>query len=886
IWALDGGEKINTLYELSVEVTALVCTAPTINLTPAADLLEGGHCYTFFQFEADPGMLGQDPATIAGWDVTDGPGSIDGAGLYTVSLPNANTGPVTVEVTNSCGETDDYAFTLNLTTANPVFTNAEDAPDTACAGDVYSYDFDATDSDTCDTVLFASNTGTPVPMNPRSINSASGLFEWEPDPSEIGTTFQFEVWANDEGLAAKSDVMYLLEITVVSCVADDPEITLIHGLLDFEMVVGNPDPAGQELQIANTGTGTLNWELANDSNWLVPTETSGSAPPTSSLMLNINSAGRPVGSYRDTVFVTGNAFNSPQYAIVDLEITEVPVDDEYAVWVGSDSGIPGEDVVIPVTFKNTQELSMIVLPLQFWGLDKITNGITLTSVSYSGSRVDYIASKPVTIDNGTQTVLMGVFVFTEDLIPADSGLMANLHFSIDPTAAPGIVPIDSIFIAPSNSLAFGDDVGDPIYPDFSLGQIEILPPPMPCVELSDSSFTFTGYECGPDPDPQYFDILNCGDIPISWEIIGSGLLPTGSVSFDPSFGNDDHYGVEILVDIDCLPVGTYYDTACVILTDPDKVPPGFQACIEIEVIITEPPEMNIAGEVIDDGTTLPIAGATVELYDFFPSSMLATTTSAGDGTFDFGPYTGSYVVRAYKNGYYQNWVNVTAPDENVQVALTPTDTPPPTPEWVNLYCDWATFEDYPILAGDVVEAYDPTGVLCGQFFVTTEGAYGFLAVYRDDGETTPAVDEGCDPGDAITVKLNGFDMTPFLDSPVSWTTNGDNLEACFDGYIEKEICLHLDSAWNLISWNVDTEDDAIDVVLADIMHLVEVVLGFEQGAMTFDPDLLDFSTLDFTDHFHGYWVKVSDSVTFCLTGLPVDPATPIHLEDGWNLASY
>jgi hypothetical protein len=208
---------------------------------------------------------------------------------------------------------------------------------------------------------------------------------------------------------------------------------------------------------------------------------------------------------------------------------------------------------------------------------------------------------------------------------------------------------------------------------------------------------------------------------------------------------------------------------------------------------------------------------------------------------------------------------------------------------VNLYCGWATFEDYPILPGDVVEAFDQAGNLCGQYFVTDEGQYGFMPVYRDDSVTTPIFDEGCDPGEAIVVKLNGFDMTPFLDVPVFWTVFLDEWEACFDGFIEKEVCIELYSGWNLISWNVDTEVDDIEELLADIVDSIDVVLGFEQGAMTYDPDLLEFSTLDAADHFHGYWISIPDTIEtvwLCVTGMPVSPATPIHLEDTWNLVSY
>jgi hypothetical protein len=65
-----------------------------------------------------------------------------------------------------------------------------------------------------------------------------------------------------------------------------------------------------------------------------------------------------------------------------------------------------------------------------------------------------------------------------------------------------------------------------------------------------------------------------------------------------------------------------------------------------------------------------------------------------------------------------------------------------------------------------------------------------------------------------------------------------------------------------------------------------VVLGFESGAATFDPDLMEFSTLDFVDHLHGYWFRMDSPAELCVVGIQVDEQTPIMLESNWNLVSY
>jgi hypothetical protein len=99
-------------------------------------------------------------------------------------------------------------------------------------------------------------------------------------------------------------------------------------------------------------------------------------------------------------------------------------------------------------------------------------------------------------------------------------------------------------------------------------------------------------------------------------------------------------------------------------------------------------------------------------------------------------------------------------------------------------------------------------------------------------------------------------------------------------------CLALHEGWNLISWNVDTPDDDIETIIKDIKGCIDVVLGFEQGAASYDPNLAQFSTLAALDHLHGYWFRMECDTVLCVTGPKVAPNTPIDLEQNWNLVSY
>jgi hypothetical protein len=107
--------------------------------------------------------------------------------------------------------------------------------------------------------------------------------------------------------------------------------------------------------------------------------------------------------------------------------------------------------------------------------------------------------------------------------------------------------------------------------------------------------------------------------------------------------------------------------------------------------------------------------------------------------------------------------------------------PIPTNEWVNFFSTSSSFNDEPIQAGSVVDAYDPDGVWCGSFTVTTTGQYGFLLVYRDDN-ITDDIDEGSEPGDSLAFYIDGhYALTMGPGNPV-WTSNGDVVQVDLSAY--------------------------------------------------------------------------------------------------------
>ncbi|MFH2047877.1 MAG: T9SS type A sorting domain-containing protein, partial [bacterium] len=300
-------------------------------------------------------------------------------------------------------------------------------------------------------------------------------------------------------------------------------------------------------------------------------------------------------------------------------------------------------------------------------------------------------------------------------------------------------------------------------------------------------------------------------------------------------------------------------------------------------ILVDSSQNYVCGYVVDTAG-IPIPGATVELYGDFPIGPAEDmTTTNGSGAFSFSDfYTTPFDLWAYHPGYYPGLVeNINYGDIGIMIVLTPIDEVTPTPEWVNFYCDNNTYFDQPLPVGSVVDAYDPDGVHCGSYYVTDAGSYGFMPVYRDD-EFSPE-DEGAEPGNNIRFFVNGMEVQAYGET--IWTENGDSYQVCLEAGDVTVYC-DLHEGWNLVSWRVDHESDYILDALTSIDGCLELVLGFEQGALTYDPNLPVFSTLWQVDHLSGYWIKVSCDITLEISGAPVSASTPIEVYHGWNLVSY
>ncbi|MDH3890018.1 MAG: PKD domain-containing protein [candidate division Zixibacteria bacterium] len=205
----------------------------------------------------------------------------------------------------------------------------------------------------------------------------------------------------------------------------------------------------------------------------------------------------------------------------------------------------------------------------------------------------------------------------------------------------------------------------------------------------------------------------------------------------------------------------------------------------------------------------------------------------------------------------------------------------PTDRWISIYCPEPMLDGFPLNPGDVIRAYDPDGVLCGIGSVAGDGSYGLLVIYADD-IFTAEVDEGADPGDEISLTVNGDEV--FVDPPLIWNENGDVVLLC---EFSTETCLQfdLDAGWHLISWNVAYSDDVANLI-AGFESSVDVILSFDRGGLTYVPSLAPYSNLQQVDYHFGYWFRLNSPVFFEICGGQIPAGDAISIYGGWNLVSY
>lgn len=138
-----------------------------------------------------------------------------------------------------------------------------------------------------------------------------------------------------------------------------------------------------------------------------------------------------------------------------------------SLFVGQAQIDRGGSASIKIDFFNDQELAALTMPFKVVG-----DGIKIDSVSFAGSRVEYLKTRPVTIGKDRRHIVFGAICMLEEYIPVGRGLMATLYISAVDSSKTGSYVIDTTTIGPATVL-FTKTNSTSFVPRFTSGKIDI-----------------------------------------------------------------------------------------------------------------------------------------------------------------------------------------------------------------------------------------------------------------------------------------------------------------------------------------------------------------------------------------------------------------------------
>ncbi|MEZ5360116.1 MAG: cohesin domain-containing protein [Candidatus Zixiibacteriota bacterium] len=212
------------------------------------------------------------------------------------------------------------------------------------------------------------------------------------------------------------------------------------------------------------------------------------------------------------------------------------------------------EVVIPVTLYNDENLGGFGLPFRWNSPD-----IVCDSISFVGSRVSYVNTKPVEIDTAGQKLQVGMIILFESYLSPGEGLIFNLHFSIADGAAAQTIQFDSTSYNAASPFILSTATGATFVPQYIPGVLQIGEPAQdPTIGLDPTELNFSGTAGGTNPVSQSFGVSNTGDGTLNW----TASTATSWISLDPTSGTDAGT-VTVSVDITGLAAGEHVGTISV-----------------------------------------------------------------------------------------------------------------------------------------------------------------------------------------------------------------------------------------------------------------------------------------------------------------------------------
>ena len=197
----------------------------------------------------------------------------------------------------------------------------------------------------------------------------------------------------------------------------------------------------------------------------------------------------------------------------------------------------------------------------------------------------------------------------------------------------------------------------------------------------------------------------------------------------------------------------------------------------------------------------------------------------------------------------------------------------------------------PLPIGDEIGIFDGDLTVGGVIYTgeTDQRAFAWM-----DDNDTPEQD-GFENGHEISFRYftNNEELGPLTVEYIDGNTSGLFYQG---GYTEVNLNvasipdnLSLVEGWNLISFDVQIENNAPVAVFADLIieNSLEVVTGYEDGYLIYDPEFQEFlNTLTSIEEGMGYWIKVANPSTISTSGSQIPSDFSIQFIAGWNLIGY
>ncbi|SYZ73927.1 hypothetical protein TRIP_C60197 [Candidatus Zixiibacteriota bacterium] len=539
-----------------------------------------------------------------------------------------------------------------------------------------------------------------------------------------------------------------------------------------------------------------------------------------SMPVTIDASGLNPGIYVDSIFVMedmGEVGIRRLAVPVILHVTSGPDTDDSA-WVATVPAIPGNSVVVPVYFKNVQPLSSILVPLK-WS----SSLITMDSITFGGTRVNYVDTKVGSFDNNLRECNILVSPFLTPAIPAGRGLLAKLHFTVTDSIISTFVSIDS-----SKTVQFTDS-SSILNPTFIPGGVVIG--------------IDSGYVCGRVIDTAGNEIEGA-TVELWSQFPGGSLMSSHLTDINGQFA--------------CHSSGIYPFDA---YAYKEGYYPGILRNIEygqigFDIVLTPVPPVTPTPEWVNfycdnnyyNGVPLPV-GSVVDAYA--PNgSHCGTYFVSMPGSYGFMPVyrDDPYTIEAdgaepgdtisfFINGYpaAANGPRIwTEKGASFQVCL---DIFPVQTKTIALKQGWNLISWNVDTPNDDIQ----------ELFKSISGCVEVIMGFEQGGFTyDPSLPDfstlwNADHFHGYWVKMDCDTVLEVTGTPVAATTP-----------------IHLETGWNLVSYLPDVADST-PFALNSVMENLIVALGFDGVAQTYDPQLPAYSTLTMMRPGFGYWLKVSNS---------------------------